>query len=83
MSTTAQEPNYLEVKRGIGSWLVTLDHKRIGVMYLVGILTALLVGGTFALLVRIELCPSGRDDRSRRTRTTSSSRCTARSWSSW
>ena len=52
MSTTAQEPNYLAVKRGIGSWLVTLDHKRIGVMYLAGILTALLVGGAFALLVQ-------------------------------
>jgi cytochrome c oxidase subunit 1 len=59
MSTTAQEPNYIEVKRGIGSWLVTLDHKRIGVMYLAGILTALLVGGLFALLVRIELAHPG------------------------
>jgi cytochrome c oxidase subunit 1 len=53
------EPNYLEVKRGLGSWLVTLDHKRIGVMYLAGILTALLVGGLFALLVRIELAHPG------------------------
>jgi cytochrome c oxidase subunit 1 len=59
MSTTAKEPNYLEVKRGLGSWLVTLDHKRIGVMYLAGILTALLVGGLFALLVRVELAHPG------------------------
>jgi cytochrome c oxidase subunit 1 len=59
MSTTAMEPNYIEVKRGLGSWLVTLDHKRIGVMYLAGILTALLVGGLFALLVRIELAHPG------------------------
>ncbi len=22
--------NYLKVKRGIGSWMLTLDHKRIG-----------------------------------------------------
>jgi cytochrome c oxidase subunit I len=50
-----QEPSYLEVKRGIMSWVVTLDHKRIGVMYLGGILTALMLGGFFALLVRIEL----------------------------
>ncbi len=49
------EPNYLVVKRGLGSWLVTLDHKRIGVMYLIGIVTAFLLGGVFALLVRAEL----------------------------
>ncbi|ACY14957.1 cytochrome c oxidase subunit I [Haliangium ochraceum] len=58
-TTTAKEPNYLEVKRGLMSWLVTLDHKRIGVMYLIGILTALLIGGLFALLVRIELFSPG------------------------
>ena len=54
-SESALEPNYLEVTRGIRSWLVTLDHKRIGMMYLVGILVALLLGGLFALLIRIEL----------------------------
>ncbi|GAB4514184.1 MAG: cbb3-type cytochrome c oxidase subunit I [Haliangiales bacterium] len=52
---TAKEPTYLAVSRGIRSWLITLDHKRIGVMYLAGILSALIVGGLFALLVRIEL----------------------------
>jgi cytochrome c oxidase subunit 1 len=49
------EPSYLVVKRGLGSWLVTLDHKRIGVMYLIGIVTAFLLGGVFALLLRAEL----------------------------
>ncbi len=53
------EPDYIECKRGLKNWLITLDHKRIGVMYLVGILTALLVGGMFALLVRIELFTPG------------------------
>jgi len=47
--------NYLTHTRGIWSWLTTLDHKRIGVMYLVSILTAFLLGGIFALLVRTEL----------------------------
>ena len=47
--------NYLTHARGIGSWLVTLDHKRIGVMYLVSILAAFLLGGIFAILVRTEL----------------------------
>jgi cytochrome c oxidase subunit 1 len=49
------EPSYLHVKRGFGNWIVTLDHKRIGVMYLIGILTSFLLGGVFALLVRTEL----------------------------
>ena len=47
--------NYLTHTRGILSWLLTLDHKRIGVMYLVSILTAFLLGGIFALLVRTAL----------------------------
>jgi len=51
----AERDNYLTHSRGVLSWLVTLDHKRIGVMYLVGILTAFLLGGIFAILVRTEL----------------------------
>jgi cytochrome c oxidase subunit 1 len=47
--------SYLERPQGIRSWLLTLDHKRIGVMYLVSILTALLLGGIFALLIRTAL----------------------------
>ena len=47
--------NYLTERRGWLSWLVTIDHKRIGVMYLVSILTAFLLGGIFAILVRTEL----------------------------
>jgi cytochrome c oxidase subunit 1 len=48
------ERNYLNETRGIRSWLLTLDHKRIGIMYLVSTLTAFLLGGIFALLVRTE-----------------------------
>ena len=47
--------NYLTHSRGIRSWLFTLDHKRIGVMYLVAILASFFLGGVFALLVRTEL----------------------------
>jgi cytochrome c oxidase subunit I len=57
--SSGKEPNFYEVKRGIGSWLYTLDHKRIGLMYLFGILGALLLGGVFALLIRIELFEPG------------------------
>jgi len=58
-TVTKTEPNYFEVSRGLKSWLFTLDHKRIGLMYLFGILGALLLGGAFALLVRIELFTPG------------------------
>ena len=47
--------NYLNEKRGFWSWAVTLDHKRIGVMYLWSILFAFLLGGVFAMLLRLEL----------------------------
>jgi cytochrome c oxidase subunit 1 len=39
----------------VKSWLFTLDHKRIGLMYLFGIVISFLVGGMFALLIRTEL----------------------------
>jgi cytochrome c oxidase subunit 1 len=35
--------------------MTTVDHKRIGVMYLVGVLGAFFVGGIFALIVRLTL----------------------------
>ena len=47
--------NYINVEKGIWSWLTTVDHKRIGVMYLASVATAFLLGGTFALLVRLSL----------------------------
>lgn len=52
--------NYLTHSRGVLSWMFTLDHKRIGVMYLIGVLTAFLIGGLFALAVRTELLTSGK-----------------------
>ena len=47
--------NYLNETTTVWSWMATLDHKRIGVMYLVGVLTAFFMGGIFALLVRLSL----------------------------
>ncbi|HHN75110.1 MAG TPA: cytochrome c oxidase subunit I [Acidobacteria bacterium] len=49
------ETNYLNASRGILSWIFTLDHKRVGVMYLVSTLTMFALGGFFAMLVRTEL----------------------------
>jgi cytochrome c oxidase subunit 1 len=51
--------NYLTHGKGVLSWLFTLDHKRIGIMYLAAILSSFLLGGIFALLVRTELLTPG------------------------
>jgi cytochrome c oxidase subunit I len=56
----ASDENYLTHEKGLASWLLTLDHKRIGVMYLMCVLGAFLLGGVFALLVRTELFTPGR-----------------------
>ena len=56
--TPAVQPesdNYLKNSSGYLSWATTLDHKRIGVMYLVAVLTAFFLGGMFALALRTEL----------------------------
>src|SRR5258706_7291351 len=47
--------NYLNETTTFWSWAATLDHKRIGIMYLVGVLSAFMTGGVFALLVRLSL----------------------------
>lgn len=59
MSEGHNEPSYLWAKRGITSWLVTLDHKRIGIMYLVLVMAFFLLGGIFSLLLRLELMAPG------------------------
>ena len=50
--------SFLEPK-GFWSWLMSVDHKRIGIMYLITGLLAFLVGGVFALLIRTELIAPG------------------------
>ena len=44
--------NYLNHERGLLSWLLTLDHKRIALLYMAGILTAFFIGGVFAIMIR-------------------------------
>jgi cytochrome c oxidase subunit 1 len=55
------EPSYLAADRGIRSWLLTRDHKRIALMFYVLILFMLALGGAFALLLRAELISPERD----------------------
>ncbi len=51
---------YEEGGKGIMSWVYTLDHKRIGLMYLVSVLLMFALGGLMALLVRFELLSPGK-----------------------
>lgn len=51
----SQAVDYLSSPKGLKSWLCTLDHKRIGVMYLIFIALAFGLGGFFALALRLEL----------------------------
>ena len=53
------EPNYLNAERGLWSWLTTVDHKRIGVLYTISILSMFFLGGMFAILLRLELLTPG------------------------
>jgi len=50
--------SYLEHKgkyTGIRSWIFTLDHKRIGLLYMYAIMVLFFVGAIMGLLMRIEL----------------------------
>ncbi|MDG2470549.1 MAG: cbb3-type cytochrome c oxidase subunit I [Pirellulaceae bacterium] len=55
----APETNFLTESKGWASWLCTLDHKRIGIMYLIGVMGAFCLAGIFALILRIELFTPG------------------------
>src|SRR5271169_64610 len=57
---TAEREHYLNKEYGIRSWLLTTDHKRIALLYLISITFFFFVGGFFALLTRLELLtPAG------------------------
>ncbi|UCF36047.1 MAG: cytochrome c oxidase subunit I [Acidobacteriota bacterium] len=67
MSTTVEAShhsgtgeNYLTAGYGLKSWLMTTDHKRIAILYLLSISLFFVIGGLFAVLIRIELLtPAG------------------------
>src|ERR1035441_10180554 len=50
-----ERENYLNHSYGIKSWLLTKDHKRIGLLYLFTVTLFFFLGGAFATLIRIEL----------------------------
>src|SRR5205085_3325727 len=52
--------NYLNADIGVRSWLLTTDHKRIGILYLWTILVFFVIASVAAALMRIELLtPTG------------------------
>jgi cytochrome c oxidase subunit 1 len=57
MSNPAPEPrhSYLDAPYGVKAWLLTKDHKRIAMLYLISITIFFAIGGVFAAAVRLEL----------------------------
>jgi cytochrome c oxidase subunit I len=51
--------HYLNDGKTVLSWLGTLDHKRIAILYMMVVVLMLFFGGVFALLVRLELLTPG------------------------
>src|SRR5688572_24515848 len=52
--------HYLNDGFGVGSWLLTRDHKRIALLYLAGVTLFFFIGGAFAVMIRLELAtPAG------------------------
>lgn len=68
MSTNSQETagsanekkHYLNARHTVASWLLTVDHKRIGILYLIALVVFFILGGSAALVFRLELLtPAG------------------------
>jgi cytochrome c oxidase subunit 1 len=56
----AEPKNYLNAETGLKSWLLTKDHKRIAILYLIVVTLFFALGGIFAGLIRMELAtPAG------------------------
>ncbi len=49
------KPSYLAAGWSLRSWFLTLDHKRIAILYLASITAFFFVGGAAAVLMRLEL----------------------------
>jgi cytochrome c oxidase subunit I len=53
--TSLSDKNYINARTTIRSWALTLDHKRIALMYLVAVTLFFFLGGFAALVMRLEL----------------------------
>jgi cytochrome c oxidase subunit 1 len=55
MARVRERPNYLNSTYGVKSWLLTKDHKRIALLYLLTVSIFFAIGGLYALSLRVEL----------------------------
>lgn len=55
------EKHYLNQEKGLWAWLTTVDHKKIGLMYLMSVAFFFFIGGVLALLLRTELLTPARN----------------------
>src|ERR1044071_5328024 len=51
----AKVVNYISKDYSVKSWLLTVDHKRIGLLYLISVTLMFFIGGFLAVLIRLEL----------------------------
>jgi cytochrome c oxidase subunit I len=51
----AERSNYLNVSYGVVSWLLTKDHKRIAILYLISVTAMFFLGGAAISIVRLHL----------------------------
>jgi cytochrome c oxidase subunit I len=56
-----RERDYLNISYTARSWLLTVDHKRIGILYMLSITFFFLIGGLAATLIRLELITPAND----------------------
>lgn len=54
-TTAVPELNYLTNGNTVKSWLLTIDHKRIAILYMISITAFFFLGGAAATLMRLEL----------------------------
>jgi cytochrome c oxidase subunit I len=52
---TMPREHYLNASYGVKSWLLTTDHKRIAMLFLVSVTLFFIMGGIYAALIRLEL----------------------------
>jgi len=54
-AVSQEREHYLNAGYGLKSWLLTKDHKRIGLLYLITVTIFFMIGGAFATMIRLEL----------------------------
>jgi cytochrome c oxidase subunit 1 len=60
-SASREEAGYFRSRPTVLEWLLTTDHKRIGILYMLSITAFFFLGGAAALLVRLELLTPAND----------------------